>query len=63
MMNSRLIIVDGMPGSGKSTTASFISDSLTALHIKNKLFLETSPHNPLFINTPAIDSLSSDEEL
>lgn len=62
MQKNRIIIVDGMPGSGKSTTAAFISEKLTALNIDNKLFLETSPDNPLFINTPAINSLSSDEE-
>ncbi|GGG69687.1 hypothetical protein [Paenibacillus radicis (ex Gao et al. 2016)] len=62
MLNSRIIIVDGMPGSGKSTTAEFISEKLNAMNFDHTLFLETSPNNPLFINTPAIVSLSTDDE-
>ncbi|WP_042161214.1 hypothetical protein [Paenibacillus gorillae] len=61
-MSNRIIIVDGMPGSGKSTTAEFIAGKLNAMNIDHILFLETSPDNPLFINTPAIDSLSTDEQ-
>lgn len=59
---NRIIIVDGMPGSGKSTTAAYIAEQLTAINIDHTLFLETSPDNPLFINTPAINSLRADEE-
>ncbi|OPA77408.1 hypothetical protein BVG16_13180 [Paenibacillus selenitireducens] len=62
MHNNKIIIVDGMPGSGKSTTASFIAEQLSSLHINNKLFLETSSDNPLFINTPALHSLSSEKD-
>jgi thymidylate kinase len=61
LINTKLIIIDGMPGSGKSTTADIISERLNSLNINNLLFLETSEGNPLFINTPAMISLSDDD--
>jgi hypothetical protein len=62
MINTKLIIVDGMPGSGKSTAAEMISQRLSTLKISNELFLETTKGNPLFINTPAFPSLKDEIE-
>lgn len=39
-MNTKLIIVEGLPGFGKSTTANIIYDILTGNNINAELFLE-----------------------
>ncbi|MFE8699275.1 hypothetical protein ACFYKX_01425 [Cytobacillus sp. FJAT-54145] len=45
-MNTKLIIVEGLPGFGKSTTANFIRDLLEEKGIKNQLFLEGNLDHP-----------------
>lgn len=39
-MNTKLILIDGMPGSGKSTTGSFISERLNELQIPKSIGAE-----------------------
>lgn len=45
-MNTKLIIVEGLPGSGKSTTASAIHEILQNYPIKSELFLEGNLDHP-----------------
>lgn len=45
-MNSKLIIVEGLPGFGKSTTANLIYDILTENNINVELFLEGNLDHP-----------------
>jgi len=46
----KLIIVDGIPGSGKSTLSEMISNELTKQHIKNIFYHELTKDHPLFIH-------------
>ncbi|CAM3602426.1 hypothetical protein PALU110988_30205 [Paenibacillus lupini] len=48
-MGSKLIIIDGMPGSGKTTSAQLVSDQLNNCGITNCCILEGQPNHPLFI--------------
>jgi len=48
-MRSKLIIIDGMPGSGKTTCARMVSDLLNNWGISNQCILEQQPNHPLFI--------------
>ncbi|OAB38329.1 hypothetical protein [Paenibacillus glacialis] len=45
----KLIIVDGIPGSGKSTLSEMISKELTKQEIKNIFYHELTEKHPLFI--------------
>ncbi|TRZ38302.1 hypothetical protein CEQ21_23155 [Niallia circulans] len=45
-MNTKLIIVEGLPGSGKSTTAATIHEILQNHPIKSELFLEGNLEHP-----------------
>ncbi|NBI30870.1 P-loop NTPase family protein [Chengkuizengella marina] len=45
-MNSRLIIIEGLPGFGKSTTAKIVELLLKERNIKTKLFLEGNLDHP-----------------
>ncbi|MGG1151932.1 hypothetical protein [Bacillus wiedmannii] len=45
-MNTKLIIVEGLPGFGKSTTASLLYDILIEKNIDVELFLEGNPDHP-----------------
>jgi thymidylate kinase len=62
MIDTRIIIIDGMPGSGKSTTAGLVSERLKGLNVTNLLFQETTEGNPLFFNTPVLGSLQEEEK-
>nr|WP_285889483.1 hypothetical protein [Neobacillus niacini] len=46
MINSKLILVEGLPGSGKSTTATIMNDMLKEQHVDIKLFLEGNVEHP-----------------
>ena len=45
-MRTKLILVEGLPGFGKSTTARLMHEILTEHHIKNELFSEGSLNHP-----------------
>ncbi|MFS0862931.1 hypothetical protein [Fredinandcohnia sp. 179-A 10B2 NHS] len=45
-MNSKLIMIEGIPGSGKTTTAKKVSELLTSINVKNQLFLEGNANHP-----------------
>jgi thymidylate kinase len=47
MIDTKLIIVEGIMGSGKSTTSEYVSKMLTSRGIKNQLYLETHKPHPL----------------
>ncbi|MHA1908363.1 MAG: hypothetical protein ACW98Y_13775, partial [Candidatus Thorarchaeota archaeon] len=47
-MKSKLILIDGIPGSGKSTTANFIHRQLQRNSIESRWFHELENSNPLF---------------
>lgn len=50
MINTKLILIDGIPGSGKSTTAHFIARLLEKNGIKTKWFHETDTEHPLGVS-------------
>jgi len=50
MINTKLILIDGIPGSGKSTTAHFIARQLEKNGIKTKWFHEADNEHPLSVS-------------
>ena len=50
MINTKLILIDGIPCTGKSTTAHFIARQLEKNGIKTKLFHETDTEHPLCVS-------------
>lgn len=61
-MKTRLIVIDGMPGSGKSTTGSFISERLNELNISNRFYHELDDNHPLRIYDKQFTSFNIFEE-
>ncbi|AZN43248.1 P-loop NTPase family protein [Paenibacillus albus] len=57
----QLIIIDGIPGSGKTTMATHISGKLTDLGVSNRLFVELEENHPLMLKDVKYESLSTDE--
>ena len=47
MLNTKLILIEGPPGSGKSTTAQKLADEMSASGIDCQCFLEWSPDHPI----------------
>ena len=47
MFATRLIFVEGLPGSGKSTTAEHVASELRRHDVVHRLFRETEPSHPL----------------
>lgn len=58
-MHSRLILIEGLPGSGKTVTAGFIGEHLNGVGMPAKWFLEGDPHHPTDFECEA--ALSGDE--
>jgi thymidylate kinase len=56
MIDTKLILVEGIPGSGKSTTATRVSDGIRKSGIQCHCYLEWSENNPIFIGR--MDELS-----
>ncbi|OAB28383.1 hypothetical protein PMSD_22960 [Paenibacillus macquariensis subsp. defensor] len=50
MSPHKLIIVDGIPGSGKSTLSEMISNELSKQEIKNIFYHELTKDHPLFVH-------------
>ena len=48
MGGSRIVLIDGLPGSGKSTAAAAIGRQLP----NSRVFLESDPHHPLLVGLP-----------
>lgn len=46
MVNTKLVLVEGLPGSGKSTTAEMANDILNEWNVDTKLFLEGNVEHP-----------------
>jgi hypothetical protein len=49
MLNTKLILIEGLPGSGKSTTAQFISHCLTKSGIDNRWWYEEEKGHPVYV--------------
>lgn len=49
MKNAKLILIEGLPGSGKSTTAHHLSRFLTNSDIDNKWWYEEEKNHPVYI--------------
>ncbi|UHA75891.1 hypothetical protein [Paenibacillus sp. 481] len=45
-MKSKLILIEGLPGSGKTTTAQLVHDILTEMNMTSQLFVEGNPEHP-----------------
>jgi hypothetical protein len=52
MRDTRLIFVEGLPGSGKTTTASWLASRLRSECLMVNLFLERQPEHPLNVGGP-----------
>ena len=46
IMSSKLVLVEGLPGFGKTTTARLVHDILTEMNLKSQLFLEGDLEHP-----------------
>lgn len=62
MIDTRLILIDGIPGSGKSTIGKWISEKLDYLQIPNHFFHELQQNHPLWIYDHKFSSFSIDSE-
>jgi thymidylate kinase len=51
----KIILLEGIPGSGKSTNARFLSIQLERNGHKSILFLETTADHPIFLKNEIID--------
>ncbi|AIQ45193.1 hypothetical protein R70723_04245 [Paenibacillus sp. FSL R7-0273] len=58
----QLIIIDGMPGSGKTTCASSAAELLTSRGVANRCILELEENHPLFIRGYEFTSLADEDQ-
>ncbi len=62
MLNTRLVIVDGIPGSGKSTAGEMLANRLASANISHRFYHELEENHPLCIYDRKIGSLESQTE-
>jgi len=62
-MNTKLIIVEGIPGSGKTSTAQYIYDWLEKNGASPLLYLENAHYHPVDIDNLSIVSTQQYEQL
>lgn len=62
MKQTRLILIDGMPGSGKSTTGQWLKETLESNKIPCRFFHELEQNHPLRIYDKHFDSFTNPEE-
>lgn len=62
IMTHKLIIVDGIPGSGKSTLSEMISKELAKQEINNIFYHELTENHPLFIYERKFTTFKDEEE-
>lgn len=58
----QLLIIDGIPGSGKTTSANLISNQLTAWDIPNRCILELEKNHPLFLQGYSFSPFEEEEQ-
>lgn len=63
MMKSKLILIEGLPGFGKTTTAQLVHEILTEMNMKSQLFLEGNLEHPADYEGVAFFQKSEFEEL
>ncbi|UVI32922.1 hypothetical protein [Paenibacillus spongiae] len=67
-MSSKLVLIEGLPGFGKTTTAQLVHEILTEMNIKSQLFLEGNLDHPAdyegvaFFNKNEFDALLGTHE-
>lgn len=61
-MKSRLVLIDGMPGSGKSTFGKVIGAKLNKMNIQNRLYHELEENHPLRIYDKTFTSFTIQDE-
>jgi hypothetical protein len=62
MLHTKLILIDGIPGSGKSTTGKMLADKLDNLRISNRFYHELEENHPLRIYDKQFTSFTIEEE-
>lgn len=62
-MTPKLILIEGLPGFGKSTTAQLVHEVLTEMNVHSQLFLEGNLDHPADYDGVACFTLSEYEEL
>jgi len=63
MKNSKLILIEGLPGFGKTTTAQLVHEILIEMNIKSQLFLEGNLEHPADYEGVAFYQKSEFDEL
>ena len=61
MIDTKLILIEGLQGAGKTSTARYLAERMGALDIASKLYLEDSPDNPVSVARAPKTSPADDE--